>query len=778
AAAIDLTTPFPAWVGIEGVVASKSNDTINADATNNFGGSNWLFGGSGNDTITGGLGNDVIVGDGIRLDTLIGTYAGGYNNYLDGASARAAGFVQSNGLLDNVGGGFDKHFTTMLSSATFKDLELGGSAVTRLWRNGVTGTDLADSVTVGDGGTAGAADVVKFTGNRAEYTVEKIIFDTLTKTVVNADGANTVTAYKIIDSVVGRDGADLVVGVENFQFADVTLSALQVSNHAPVIAGGDTATVSFAENSPASVTTIVATDADVPAQTLVYSISGGADAGLFNIDSATGALTFASSPNFEAPTDAGADNVYDVVVEVSDGIATDTQALAVTVTNVDEARTGSVNIVNYTPRPTGNANVVTISAANTIADPDVPALVPSYQWQRSVNNGVTWTDIVGATNATLDNQSNITARVVSTYTDPFGTTTVVSPEMVRVGNGNNNILAANGGNDIVLGLGGNDTLTGNAGNDVVDGGTGNDTINATVNDGDDSFIGGAGTDTYNLSGTAAGATVDLTAGTATSTEIGNDTLAGIERVLGSSAADTFTDGAGVSELIGNNGDDYFILTNDLASDVLVGNAGVDTVDYSALTANLSVILNGNGNVYVNGTGEGFGGLSNRDRISSIENFIGGSGNDIIGGDTLANELSGGNGDDSLRGGRGADVLTGGAGNDLFFYNNVNETTLAARDRIADFTRGIDPAIPGDVYIPVDKIDLSGIDASTAGGNGTFNWLGTTALNAGNADGGLHYYYDSINNLTIVEGSVDTNTTAEFQIELVGNVALTAADFVL
>ena len=44
-----------------------------------------------------------------------------------------------------------------------------------------------------------------------------------------------------------------------------------------------------------------------------------------------------TAPNFEAPTDAGGNNVYDVTVQVSDGALTDTQAIAVTVTNVNEA---------------------------------------------------------------------------------------------------------------------------------------------------------------------------------------------------------------------------------------------------------------------------------------------------------------------------------------------------------------------------------------------------------------------------------------------------------
>src|SRR5439155_5478876 len=61
---------------------------------------------------------------------------------------------------------------------------------------------------------------------------------------------------------------------------------------------------------------------------LSYSITGGADGAKFTIDASTGALSFVSAPNFETPTDAGGNNVYDVTVQVSDGTFTDTQDIA------------------------------------------------------------------------------------------------------------------------------------------------------------------------------------------------------------------------------------------------------------------------------------------------------------------------------------------------------------------------------------------------------------------------------------------------------------------
>jgi hypothetical protein len=49
----------------------------------------------------------------------------------------------------------------------------------------------------------------------------------------------------------------------------------------------------------------------------VYEISGGADAALFTIDPNTGTLNFKTAPDFENPTDANKDNVYEVKIKIS-----------------------------------------------------------------------------------------------------------------------------------------------------------------------------------------------------------------------------------------------------------------------------------------------------------------------------------------------------------------------------------------------------------------------------------------------------------------------------
>ena len=79
-------------------------------------------------------------------------------------------------------------------------------------------------------------------------------------------------------------------------------------------------TVSVAENTSGSVYTVIATDANA-GSTLAYALDG-TDAGLFNIVAATGAVTFKAAPNYEAPDDAGGNNVYNITVTASDGVNT------------------------------------------------------------------------------------------------------------------------------------------------------------------------------------------------------------------------------------------------------------------------------------------------------------------------------------------------------------------------------------------------------------------------------------------------------------------------
>ena len=68
---------------------------------------------------------------------------------------------------------------------------------------------------------------------------------------------------------------------------------------------------------------------DVEGETLTYSISGGADAGLVAINSATGALALTTPIDFETPVDDNNDSVLELEVSVTDGVSTTPQSLAI-----------------------------------------------------------------------------------------------------------------------------------------------------------------------------------------------------------------------------------------------------------------------------------------------------------------------------------------------------------------------------------------------------------------------------------------------------------------
>ena len=553
------------------------------------------------------------------------------------------------------------------------------------------------------------------------------------------------------EAPVGGDNVyNVVVQVSDGITTDTQAIAVTVTNvnETPTITsnGGADLATAINENSTV-VTTVTAADPDA-ATGLIFSLAGGADAGLFAINATSGALRFIAAPDFEVPTDAGLNNVYDVIVQVADaGGLIDTQAIAVTVNDVveavNEAPTGALNISSYT-RNAASTNA-SITATNTLNDVNGMAGFVPFQWQQLIA-GV-WTNIAGATAATLANQSNVTVRVTSSYTDAFGPNSFVSDQTAVIGTTLSSTIAGLAGNDIMLGLAGNDILTASIGNDIIDGGVGNDT--------------------YSLSATTAGATVNLTTNTSTSAQTGVDTLIGIETVIGGAGNDNMTDGVGTSRLEGGNGNDNFIVTNDNTRDILRGGAGDDSLDYSVFVANLTVNLGGTFDVLGSGT------AGNLDNINNFQNIISGAGDDSILGDTLVNNINGGGGNDSINGSGGADRLTGGTGADTFVYTATGNSGVGAgRDVIADFISG------------VDKLDFSAMDANTATilpANEAFTFIGTGAFTAAAQ---IRYQFidtDANGSLdsTLVRGNVNAGLGADFEVLLQGVVTpILATDIVL
>ncbi len=103
-------------------------------------------------------------------------------------------------------------------------------------------------------------------------------------------------------------------------------------NAAPVITSAASATVDEGIATPAY--RVTATDAN--GDTISYSITGGADAADFTINASTGDVSFAATPDFEAPADADANNSSLITVAAADGSAQTTLAVSITVRDVVE----------------------------------------------------------------------------------------------------------------------------------------------------------------------------------------------------------------------------------------------------------------------------------------------------------------------------------------------------------------------------------------------------------------------------------------------------------
>ncbi|OQX12483.1 MAG: hypothetical protein BWK73_14855 [Thiothrix lacustris] len=130
-------------------------------------------------------------------------------------------------------------------------------------------------------------------------------------------------------TVIATDG---VFETTQLLFITVTDAA---ENAAPKIisdGGGISATLSMEENQKVA-TVVTATDADN--DSIAYSISGGADAALFQISSG-GTLSFALAPDYEKPQDSNTDNIYVVTVTASDGTQQVTQTLNLVITDAFE----------------------------------------------------------------------------------------------------------------------------------------------------------------------------------------------------------------------------------------------------------------------------------------------------------------------------------------------------------------------------------------------------------------------------------------------------------
>jgi len=284
------------------------------------------------------------------------------------------------------------------------------------------------------------------------------------------------------------------------QAVSVTVSDV---NEAPVLTSQTLFSVS--ENS-AAVGMIAASDPD--GDTLSFTITGGADAALFSIDAQTGALSFINAPDFEAPADSDADNLYDVIITASDGTLEASQLLSVAVGGVNEAPLITSNGGGATAAVTLNENgsaVTTVVAGDPENGTVTYSIVGGSDAARfTINAGTGVLSFVASPNweAPTDADANNVYDVLVQASDgSLIDTQVLAVTVANVvdgvtltGTSKANTLTGGTAEDTISGLGGSDVLSGLGGGDAINGDYGNDTINGGA--GADVLTGGAGADTF------------------------------------------------------------------------------------------------------------------------------------------------------------------------------------------------------------------------------------------------------------------------------------------
>ena len=228
----------------------------------------------------------------------------------------------------------------------------------------------------------------------ASFTINEGILAAATVEATDADGS-TVT-YSVSGgadlahfSIDGTSGALVFNTAPDFEtpidddadnIYEVTVTATDTVN--PVVTQTITVTIvnmndnlpefssepgfSVAEN-VLIVGTVVAADADT-ADTVSYTLGGGDDAAKFTIDGTSGELAFKVVPDYEAPGDVGANNIYEVQVTATAGGQATTQAITVTVTDANDnppvfpAATAAVEVEE------GETAVTTVEATDADGD--------------------------------------------------------------------------------------------------------------------------------------------------------------------------------------------------------------------------------------------------------------------------------------------------------------------------------------------------------------------------------------------------------------------------
>jgi hypothetical protein len=172
---------------------------------------------------------------------------------------------------------------------------------------------------------SGGADNNKFSLNTATGALTFLSSPDF-EAPTSAAGTNTYTVkVKAVDAA------------GNSAVQTISITVTDLDDTAPVFTAGDKASINLAENSPSNTVVHTAAATDNVGVTAYAFESGGADNNKFSLDTATGALKFISSPDFEAPASAAGTNAYSVKVKAVDAAGNSAvQTITVNVTDADD----------------------------------------------------------------------------------------------------------------------------------------------------------------------------------------------------------------------------------------------------------------------------------------------------------------------------------------------------------------------------------------------------------------------------------------------------------
>ena len=434
-------------------------------------------------------------------------------------------------------------------------------------------------------GTIDTADIAGEALAGTDYTA--LVGVTFTILGDSTDTTDTVTVGVTTDAIVEDDetfhvnlSAPLFGGAADATRATFTGGDAQglgtienddtAGNQAPTLAA---ITDMITKMGTAVTFTAVGNDADLPAQTLLYSLVGGGPAGA-TINSTTGVFSWTPTE-----TVGNSPGQFAITVSVSDGQLTATQTCTVTVNQNSIVAPHIINGTNgndfITIRELSQ-NVVRVTINGTTTNVTLTAGREIQVYALNGNDLVNLVDLTRPTYVEGGNGDDVIGeqRVTNTAAmlwlkggDGFDTLTGgVALDHLDGGIGND-LLSGGFGNDILYGREGIDTLFGNGGMDILLGDSENDRLEG--GDGDDYLSGGSGNDTM------LGQTGDdiLVAGDDNDIVEGGG---GNDMIDAGAGSDIIRGGSGNDLLLGGLGNDN--LQGEAGNDRIAGQGGFDTIN--------------------------------------------------------------------------------------------------------------------------------------------------------------------------------------------------------